>query len=255
MPHEKKGRPLPASPKYKVGKANNSSSDWRLTDQHTPDRRLTDQRTPDRRPPEQRSSNQRPGRLGSRPIRRIAAAISAAAIVAMLVALAVFLPKCSDERPDPADFQHATVDYVIDGDTIDVVLPSEDGNARTARVRLVGIDAPESANHDTSKNTPEGTEATEYLRSILPAGTDVYLQTDVTDIDKYDRLLRYVWLELPENPDDASELALKMLNARIVADGYADTLYYEPDVRYADEFEKLKKRAVSEGAGVSRLWK
>ncbi len=133
-------------------------------------------------------------------------------------------------------------------------MAAEDGSAQTARIRLVGIDAPESANHDASKNTPEGAEATEYLRSILPAGTDVYLQQDVTDVDKYGRLLRYVWLELPDDPDDAAELALKMLNARIVADGYADTMYYEPDVRYASELEMLKERAVSEGLGVSRLW-
>ena len=62
------------------------------------------------------------------------------------------------------------------------------------RVRLIGIDAPESANEDEEKNTEEGITATEYTRSIL-LNKDVFLEYDKELIDKYGRTLAYIWVD------------------------------------------------------------
>ena len=151
--------------------------------------------------------------------------------------------------PNPADFTTAHVVYVIDGDTLDVEIEGE----RT-RVRLIGIDAPESANHDEGLNTPEGERATEHARELLSENVIVYLQMDTSDFDRYGRLLRYVWMELPKNPDDEAEIATKMFDARMVIDGYAQAVRFEPDTRYASLFERFERQAVEDGAGVSYMW-
>lgn len=167
-----------------------------------------------------------------------------AAIVAMLM-----LAGCTRAPEVSSDFQTATVDYVIDGDTVDVVV---DGSER--RVRLAGIDAPESASHDESLNTPEGALATDYVRGLLPVGRTVYLQKDQSETDKYGRLVRYMWLEIPQDPANPDEVRAKMVNSIIVDAGYAKAYRYWPDIAYADRFNEAQARAVAAGAGVSHAW-
>ena len=80
---------------------------------------------------------------------------------------------------------NATVDRVIDGDTIDVIV---DGAGE--RVRLTGIDTPEMARRDTGAPAEcFGDEATAFTESLLPAGTAVRLERDVVGRDDYGRLL------------------------------------------------------------------
>ena len=177
------------------------------------------------------------------------ACIVAAIAVVAVVAVFVFAGNRQAARP-PADFQQATVDYVIDGDTIDVML---DGHEK--RVRLAGIDAPESASHDEGANSEEGARATEYLRSLLPQGRTVYLLKDSSETDKYGRLVRYVWLEIPGDPTDPGEVASKMANAVIVEAGFAQAIRVWPDVAYTDDLKAAQERAVAAGAGVSYLWR
>ena len=169
----------------------------------------------------------------------LAAELLAAALVGSIVL----------QVPHVEDFQVATVDYVVDGDTVDVSL---DGS--TQRVRLIGIDAPESVNHDESVNSEEGEAASDFLKSLLEPGMTVYLQADQEDRDRYDRLLRYLWLEAPSDPRDPEEVAGKMANAIMVANGYADTMRYEPNTYYAEQFEALKEQAAAEDAGISWLF-
>ncbi len=113
---------------------------------------------------------------------------------------------------------------VIDGDTILVR-----ANGEEIRVRLIGIDAPESVNPDETKNTPEGEAASEWLKSILPVSSMVYLEYDVERYDKYGRTLAYVYL------DDAET----MLNRLILENGYAKVMTIEPNDKYAGEFERV----------------
>ena len=136
------------------------------------------------------------------------------------------------------ELQQATVERVVDGDTIIVDL---DGVEQ--RVRLIGIDTPESVHPDESRNSEAGDVASDFTKSIVKQGDTVYLQKDVSDTDKYDRLLRYVWLEKPADVNDESEIKSKMLNAILVVEGYAEPKEYEPDTAYADTFERLEKAA------------
>lgn len=136
------------------------------------------------------------------------------------------------------ELQQATVERVVDGDTIIVDL---DGVEQ--RVRLIGIDTPESVHPDESRNSEAGDVASDHTKSIVKQGETVYLQKDVSDTDKYDRLLRYVWLEKPTDSNDESEIKTKMLNAILVVEGYAEPKEYEPDTAYADVFERLNKAA------------
>lgn len=136
----------------------------------------------------------------------------------------------------------AIVVRVIDGDT--AVFRLTDG--REEKVRLIGIDTPES----TIEHEPYGAEASTYTKRILPPGRRVWLETDADLRDSYARLLAYVWLELPTS-DPAREAPTKMLNARLAVDGYATQMTIPPNVRYAHVFAECVEEARSAGRG---LW-
>ena len=137
-----------------------------------------------------------------------------------------------------SELEAAIVERVVDGDTIIVTL-----NDQEQYVRLIGVDTPESVHPDESRNTEAGSTASEYTKSLLLEGSTVYLQKDTSDTDKYDRLLRYVWLEEPANVNDESEIKSKMLNAILIQNGYAQAEPYEPDTTYADLFNSLESTA------------
>ena len=130
--------------------------------------------------------------------------------------------------------ESCVLERVVDGDTIVVDL-----DGRSEKVRLIGIDAPESVHPDEERNVTEGEESSAYLKSLVSPGQTLYLQRDVSDTDRYGRLLRYVWLEAPGNPDDAGEVTEKMLNAIIVESGHAQAKDYAPDTKYSRMFHSL----------------
>jgi len=132
-----------------------------------------------------------------------------------------------------AGFESCTLVRVVDGDTIVVSI-----NGSQDTVRLIGINAPESVHPDASQNTAEGAAASQYLSGLLTPGQTLWLQKDTSDRDQYDRLLRYVWLELPNDPENYDEVAAKMLNARLVAAGHAEAKRYPPDTHYAEALEQ-----------------
>lgn len=131
----------------------------------------------------------------------------------------------------------ATVTRVVDGDTI--VATTEDGDE--LRVRILGIDTPESVHPDESVEC-YGPEASEWATSVLD-GQTVTLRTDPTqaETDRYDRALRYVALE---NGTDYSVLAAR--------EGMAEPYVFggEP-VSKADEIDAAAAEAEAEGRG---LW-
>lgn len=142
--------------------------------------------------------------------------------------------RCSD-----VDLEEVTLVRVVDGDTL--VVRFKDSK-EDEKVRLIGINTPESVapNSYRTKNTKEGEEASKYVKTMLEDVSTVYLQSDTSDRDKYDRLLRYVWLDIPDDVYDKSEIKEKMLNAILVEDGIAEVATYEPDTTYADLFEELE---------------
>lgn len=140
------------------------------------------------------------------------------------------------EENTTTTFEEAKLIRVIDGDTIEVEL-----NNTQYSVRLIGINTPESVAPDNykTKNSIEGTEASNTAKDMLSGVETLYLQKDVSDTDKYDRLLRYVWLEKPNDENDINEISTKMLNAILVDKGIAEIATYKPDTKYEWAFKEL----------------
>ena len=124
---------------------------------------------------------------------------------------------------------------VVDGDTIDVRVGGTE-----ERVRLIGIDTPETKRPDTPVEC-FGPEATEFTSSLLPEGTAVDLTRDVVPRDDYGRLLAYV-----HRVRDGL-----FVNEALVRDGYAQPYTYPPNVAHADRFVDAARDAEAAGAG---LW-
>ncbi len=131
-----------------------------------------------------------------------------------------------------------TVERAVDGDTLKLT----DGR----RVRLIGINTPES----TKRTEQYGKEASQYTMSKLN-GKQVWIQKDISETDRYDRLLRIVWLAIPSDDMDESEVRTKMFNADLVINGYAEPSTFQPDVKYSDYFIKFAREARDQNKG---LW-
>lgn len=132
---------------------------------------------------------------------------------------------------EPDAVERAMVTRVIDGDTIDV----EVGGV-AERVRFILMDTPEIS----GRVECYGREASARTVALLPVGSDVTLERDVSERDRFGRLLRYVYLE------DG-----RMLNELLVAEGFATVATFPPDVKYVDRFREAESAARVELRG---LW-
>lgn len=129
---------------------------------------------------------------------------------------------------------------MVDGDTIHVEIDGEE-----YVVRYIGVDTPETVDPRRPVGC-FGPEASDYNRSLVE-GRTVGLEKDVSETDDFGRLLRYVWL-----PAEASSSAKpEMVNALLVAEGYAQVATFPPDVKYQDTFLQLQQEARLAGRG---LW-
>jgi micrococcal nuclease len=138
----------------------------------------------------------------------------------------------------PSGSQPVRLIEVTDGDTIRV-----DVDGRQEPVRLILIDTPETRDPN---NPPEcfGQEATAYLSWVLSLGGDLYLETDVSDRDRFGRLLRYVWLDFGDGE-------VYLVNEALVRAGYAAFSTFPPDVKYVEEMREAGQFAREHGYG---LW-
>ena len=124
--------------------------------------------------------------------------------------------KCNSQ-PEPL-----TVSRVIDGDTIQL------NNGE--RVRLICIDAQETGE-------PGFEVAKDYLTNLI-LNKSIHLEKDVSETDRYGRLLRYVYL------DDI------FVNGDLVKKGYARAYRYPPDTKLCDEIEELETQAKNQKIGI-----
>ncbi len=160
--------------------------------------------------------------------------------------LAVALTGCiADARTEPATpesplAEHAIVIKHTDGDT--AYFRYDDGTEE--KVRFIGMDTPEVY----GGVEPYGREASAYTERMIPLGSDVWLEADIELRDRYDRLLAYVWLAPPQT-GSPQEVREQMLNALLVADGYAMVSTYPPNVKYEDMFldAQVEAREASRG--------
>jgi micrococcal nuclease len=113
-------------------------------------------------------------------------------------------------------------------------------DGKVERVRLIGVDAPET-------NGPPicfGAEATAKVEELVGRSDGrALLEKDVSETDRYGRLLRYVWLEHPDGR--------RMLNEEIVKEGFAQVSTYPPDVKYQGQFLAAEREAKE---GKRGLW-
>lgn len=123
----------------------------------------------------------------------------------------------------------ATVTYVVDGDTIRV----EGGET----VRYIGMNTPETVAPGRGVEC-FGKEASMRNKALV-SGKTVELERDVTNRDKYGRLLRHVWI------------GETLVSEVLVREGYAQVSTYPPDVKYQSRLVEAQRLAVEEKRG---LW-
>jgi prophage lambdaCh01 nuclease domain protein len=160
------------------------------------------------------------------------------------------LEKKEEER-NPQDsindlFEVATITNVTDGDTVTVGIYGQG-----YKTRLIGVDTPETV-HPSKPVEFMGKEASDFTKEQLQ-DKKVWLEKDVSETDRYDRLLRYIWLEEPndlENPT-YEDVRDKMFNGILVRDGYANAATFPPDVKYQEYFARIEQEAREKGVG---LW-
>lgn len=180
----------------------------------------------------------------SRKFRRLYPLLSCLVIVAFASAA------CTVTTGSSADDQitKATVTRIVDGDTI-IVTPLAGGRLPADRVRLIGIDTPEVH----GRTDPYGVEATQFTKERLE-GTTVWLERDVSDTDRYQRALRYIWLNEPPPQPTLDDIRHTMFNAILLREGYAKVSTHPPDVKYAELFLELQREARENQRGLWGLY-
>ncbi len=146
-------------------------------------------------------------------MKTLSGALRAAWRSLLVIALASTLAGCLPAPVQTAD----RVTRVIDGDT--VVLSTGE------HLRYIGMNTPEM-----SPLQPFAKEATEANRKLVE-GKTVRLEKDISETDRYGRLLRYVWVDNT------------MVNLELVRQGLAEATAYPPDVRYRAIFEAAETEA------------
>lgn len=136
------------------------------------------------------------------------------------------------------------VERVVDGDTLKL--------SNKERVRLIGLDTPElhysdkllrdsrKSGKDSRTIQALGEKASDFTKNLC-SGKKVRIEFDVVRRDRYGRLLAYVYLE------DGT-----FVNAKIIEEGYAQVMTIPPNVKYADYFRNLERKARVDKKG---LWK
>ena len=123
------------------------------------------------------------------------------------------------------------VTRVIDGDTIEVNI-----SGAIYKVRYIGIDTPElSDRRDEFRALAQ--EATRFNRQMVE-GRLVRLEKDISETDRYGRLLRYVYV------DDI------FVEAELVRRGFARAKPYPPDTKYQEYLEEIESEARQASRGI-----
>jgi len=174
---------------------------------------------------------------------RLVAALAALTIVAGLVlAVAFMAPEApglapSPEGPGPGDVA-ARVIRVVDGDTLVV---QADGGPE--RLRYVGIDAPEIARQDGATAAECWADEATMAHAGLVGGAVLRLERDVSDRDRFGRLLRHGWIERDGTWHHVGEELVRL--------GAAHARSYPPDTRYDGRLGDAEREARRNGLG---LW-
>jgi len=127
-----------------------------------------------------------------------------------------------------------SVERVVDGDTFIVNISGE-----SKRVRLIGVDTPESVHPDAQKNVDYGEISSQFTKNLIE-GKSVILEFDIQKEDRYGRILAYVYL--PET--------LEMLNELLLSEGHAVIMTVQPNSKYVERFVELERIARENAKGI-----
>lgn len=124
--------------------------------------------------------------------------------------------------------EKAMVKRVIDGDTIEL--------SDKRKVRYIGINSPEMT--DTRAEVKCLAQKAKEADQKLVEGKEVELEKDVSETDKYGRLLRYVWIDG------------QMINEELMKKGWTEVDTYPPDIKYQEIFVNEEKEAKLNKLGI-----
>lgn len=149
-----------------------------------------------------------------------------ALLISIIACTATYTPadSLSDDAQPPGADQVGTVTNVVDGDTIDV-----DIDGTIYRVRYVGVNTPERDESCYSEATRQN--------GVLVEDQQVTLVKDTSETDRYDRLLRYVYVNGVH------------VNEQLIRDGAAEVVLYQPDDQFFETFRGLEQQAAASGVG------
>ena len=182
-----------------------------------------------------------------------------AMLLALLLSLSGIITACaSDSTPSPTalgddfdyfgaipwelpdDAEKMVVDSVHDGDSLKLTEPNDDW---WEEYRIIGIQAPEIEAY--REEECYGEESAAFLKQLLPRGTEVYIQQDISNKDRNDRYLRHIFIVDEETED------VFLLSEVLVLGGYAKARSYPPDDLYDDILQEAQDIADEEDTG---LW-
>ena len=160
-----------------------------------------------------------------------------AQLTSLLVGVGALATACSPLRPsaDTHGRLHATIERVIDGDTVVARF-----GRRTETIRLIGVNTPET-HHPTKPVECFGPEASDHTASLLPQGTDIWVERDAESRDRYGRLLGYVHRS-------ADGL---FVNLDLVSGGFAVPYPFPPNTTFESRFAEAAGAARAASLG---LW-
>lgn len=142
--------------------------------------------------------------------------------------------------PIEREKEYAHVIRIVDGDTIEV----QTSDSAKFTVRYIGMDTPE-IHHPTKKVQCFGKEAADKNTEIV-FNRDIYMVKDISETDRYGRLLRYIYV-----PNSEATQSALFVNEYLVKEGYAHAATFPPDVAYQDLFRQAEDDARTHRRG---LW-
>lgn len=151
-------------------------------------------------------------------------------------AIILFFTGCRQKPEAPVLSSSYQVINIIDGDTFWIL----NHQNKREKIRLIGIDAPESRKSQHKEIQYFGIEASNFLKKLLH-NEYVYLEYDIQKKDQYQRTLAYVYLK------DGT-----FLNEYLVNQGYAKSKTYQPNVKYTNTLKNAERNARKHQLG---LWR
>ena len=179
---------------------------------------------------------------------------SLSALLAALIAFSLVLSACASESTPaaegfdwfdtqpwelPGDAVKMRVDKVHDGDSLNLTEPDDDWYEQ---YRLIGIQAPEIQGYRDEECY--GPESAKFLKELLPEGTIVWVQQDISDKDPNGRYLRHVFVQDEDTGD------YYLLSEVMVRGGYARARSYKPDDLYDDVLKEGQDYATENRSGM-----